>query len=119
MPRGLAATHAHDGYLDILLDCGMAGMVLFVLMLFLYSRKTLRRLLDQAEALSDFTRFAFVFLCLFVTMNLTESNLFREHTVLWIPFVSIYVALCRQDAQGMVTAIPAAPLDSALAARAA
>ena len=119
MPRGLAATHAHDGYLDILLDCGMAGMVLTVLMLFLYSRKTLRRLLDQAEALSDFTRFAFVFLCLFVTMNLTESNLFREHTVLWIPFVSIYVALCRQDAQGMVTAIPAAPLDSALAARAA
>ncbi len=99
MPHGLAATHAHDGYLDVLLDCGAVGMILFLLMLLLYCFRTLRRLLDQSLPLSDFTVFAFVFLCLFLTMNLTESNLFREHTLLWIPFVSMYTAMCRQDAE--------------------
>ena len=98
MPHGLAATHAHDGYLDILLDCGLVGLLLFGWMLVIYARKVIGRLLDQSQPLSNFTVFAFVFLCLFVTMNLTESNLFREHTVLWIPFVSIYVAMCRRDA---------------------
>ena len=106
MPVGLAATHAHDGYLDVLLDCGIVGMVLVGLMLLLYSRNTLRRLFNQAEALSDFTRFAFMFLCIFVTMNLTESNLLREHTVLWLPFVSIYVAMCCQDVYERTSAAP-------------
>jgi exopolysaccharide production protein ExoQ len=93
LPPGLQATHSHDGYFDVILDVGFVGFALFLATLYSYISRTLKKLLDQQTPLSDFTVLAFLFTFLFLALNFTESNLLREHTFLWLPFVSIYTAM--------------------------
>lgn len=90
-------THSHDGFFDIVIDTGFAGLAIFILSLYAYLSRILRRVLDQRVPLSNFSLFAFLYIFIFIALNLTESNLLREHTFLWLPFVSIYTAMALQD----------------------
>ena len=96
MPVGLSATHAHDGFFDVILDTGFVGLALLIVTLVSYLSLALKRVLNQKIPLSDFDVFAFLYFVLFISLNLTESNLYREYTFLWLPFVSIYTAMSLQ-----------------------
>jgi O-antigen ligase len=97
LPQGLQATHAHDGYFDVVLDTGFFGLALLATTFFVFIARCTRKLFDQKIAVSDLAFFGFLFAFMFVAMNLTESNLLREHTFLWLPFVSIYTGLGMQQ----------------------
>jgi exopolysaccharide production protein ExoQ len=99
MPQGLAATHAHDGFFDVILDSGFLGLALLLVTLVSYLSLAGKRVLNQKIPLTNFSVFAFLYLFLFISLNLTESNLYREHTFLWLPFVSIYTAMSLQEVE--------------------
>lgn len=82
--------HAHNGYLDILISVGIFGMLIFIAVF----------LTNISRAISVFrsttmrgAKWPLLVLLFFVLFNLTESNILRPMTFLWVPFVSIYVSL--------------------------
>jgi O-antigen ligase len=91
--NGSGPTHAHDGFFDILLDTGCFGLGLFALTLFSYISMVSKKVLNPRIPLTSFYAFAFLYLGIFIAMNMTESNLLRYHTFLWIPFVSLYTSM--------------------------
>jgi exopolysaccharide production protein ExoQ len=87
---GRSMAHSHNGYLDILLDIGIVGLLLFAGML----TQTLSRALQLFQrGISVDAKWPVMFLLFFVTYNIAESSVFRQRTFLWIPFVSIAVSL--------------------------
>jgi O-antigen ligase len=75
---------AHMGYLDILNETGVVGLVLFALMVMHYLKALLAR--EEAEPLKWFVIAALI-------VNLQESTIFRLHTVNGALFVFSYLAL--------------------------
>jgi O-antigen ligase len=73
-------------------------MALFLITLGSYLIRVMKRLMNQGIPVSNFTVFAFLMLVTYLGLNFTESNLLREHTFLWLPFLSIYTAMGMQDA---------------------
>jgi O-antigen ligase len=87
---GEMPSHAHDGYLDLVLDLGVMGLLVF-----LYGLVKMIRLALAAVKDDSLTSGAWplMFIVYFILFNLTESNLLISRAFLWLPFVSIYVAL--------------------------
>ena len=110
MFNGLPPNHAHSGFIDIAVDIGYFGVLLFVLTLFFYLSHSLKKVLNTSIPLTPFYAFSLVYVVIFLAMNLTESNLLRYHTFLWTPFVSIYTAmgleLVSERSKSAPTAIP-------------
>jgi exopolysaccharide production protein ExoQ len=83
---------AHDGFLDLMLDLGIAGVVIFVpamLIAIRYAVSLARRgrTLDAA--------FPLIFLVFYLLSNLTESYLVAYNTESWVLFVAITIQLHR------------------------
>ncbi len=87
---GEMPSHAHDGYLDLTLDLGIVGLMVFLYGLAKMIRLALAAVKDDSIAASAWP---LMFVVYFVLFNLTESNLLISRAFLWLPFVSIYVAL--------------------------
>jgi exopolysaccharide production protein ExoQ len=82
--------HAHNGFLEILLDVGIIGLVLFGLcfvLLYVRSFKIAYKS-KQASGLFPITLLNFL-----VLQNITESFLTYRANVIWILFVSLYLAV--------------------------
>jgi len=84
------ALHGHNGFLDLWLDLGAAGVVTFMGGYVLLCRRALR-------VLRSSTDWAPVWLCIYLAFtllyNLTESALVRENTIFWVLFTSTAVNL--------------------------
>jgi O-antigen ligase len=91
--NGSAPTHAHDGFIDIVVDTGYFGLGIFALTLYSYITMCTKKVLNLRIPLTGFYSFSFLYVVIFIALNLTESNLLRYHTFLWIPFVSVYTAM--------------------------
>jgi exopolysaccharide production protein ExoQ len=81
---------AHDGFLDLMLDLGIAGAIVFVpamLIAIRYAIALARRggTLDAA--------FPLIFLVFYLLSNLTESYLVAYNTESWVLFVAITIQL--------------------------
>jgi exopolysaccharide production protein ExoQ len=94
-----ATTHAHDGYLDLCIDLGFVGLLVFVIGFLLFAKRAFTMLSNKSTAAS---KWPLIFLTLFATYNIAESSLLRTHTFMWIPFVSIYTALALMPSEARV-----------------
>ncbi|NET33471.1 MAG: O-antigen ligase family protein [Cyanothece sp. SIO1E1] len=78
--------HAHNGYLDLWLDLGLVGMVVFLLGFLLAFRRALIqvRLTKTPEHLLQL-----MYLTFMLQYNLTESVILLQNTLFWILYASI------------------------------
>jgi exopolysaccharide production protein ExoQ len=93
--------HAHDGYLDILLALGIVGMFLFLGGFLTATWRALQLFLADEVRGAKWPLFILLFFAIF---NITESNILRPLTFLWIPYVAIYVSLALMRAEARHTA---------------
>lgn len=84
--------HAHDGYIDLALDLGIVGILVFGYGLL---KVIWRAIVAVQDGVLYSDSWPLMFVVYFVLFNVTESNLLLSRAFLWIPFVSIYVALLR------------------------
>ncbi len=86
--------HAHNGFLEVWLELGAAGLVLFLLCYLGALRLCLRQLSRGESGL-------WPALCLMLTLlyNLDESSLLIFNGIYWVLFVSVAAALARQQLQ--------------------
>jgi O-antigen ligase len=85
-----STTHAHDGYLDILLDIGIVGLALFS---YVFVRTLLRALRLFVQTSGSDGKWPLVFLLFVAVYNITESCILRPRTFLWIPLVWVSIAM--------------------------
>ena len=72
---------AHDGYLDILNELGVAGLSLLIVVFFFHFRNIFR-LYAQGEKFESLFHFAMIMCCLL--LNIAESTLVRTTQMWWI-----------------------------------
>jgi exopolysaccharide production protein ExoQ len=89
--------HAHDGYLDILLDTGIVGLLIF-LCGFAVSIWRAGKLFR--ENVVNGAKWPLLFLIFFGVFNITESNFTRPLTFLWVPYCSIFVSMSMMEFEG-------------------
>ena len=83
-PVAHLATNAHNGYLDLLAELGIAGGLLFAVPAAVYAAAAVRRALDRPGAVALWVP---AYLGFFLVMNLAESTLLR-HKILWALYVA-------------------------------
>jgi len=88
---GWAPPHAHDGWLDLLLELGTVGLVLFSLQILLIVVNGIRAVVDGTEPDSQYL-LVITFILLFY--NISESNLVRPGEI-WALLVIAATALAR------------------------
>jgi exopolysaccharide production protein ExoQ len=82
--------HAHNGFLEILLDVGMIGLILFALCFVLLYVKSFKIAYKSKQA-SDL--FPITLLNFLVLQNITESILTYRSNVIWLLFMSMYFSV--------------------------
>ena len=82
---GWQTPHAHNGFLDILLQLGVAGMVVFLWCLFTAARNGVRLVRRDHGSVA---LWPVVFLSFLVLYNITETTVLQQNNVYW----SLYVA---------------------------
>jgi exopolysaccharide production protein ExoQ len=92
--------HAHNGFLEIWLELGLAGVTLFVCGYLVYLAKALRWLRISPEL---FASWPFIFLAFLFLTNLTQSSFISRNTISLILYVA--VALTASGRSPMGTAL--------------
>ncbi|MEN8132679.1 MAG: O-antigen ligase family protein [Pseudomonadota bacterium] len=82
--------HAHNGYLDLLLNLGILGMVVFLAG---FSRNTVNAVRRARRGCSWIAFWPILFLGLLVIVNLLESALVVQNNIAWVLYVAISVDL--------------------------
>ncbi|MGA2114622.1 MAG: O-antigen ligase family protein [Bryobacteraceae bacterium] len=87
---GWATPHSHNGLLDLTLDLGVVGAILFLAGYFKYIGKGIAasRLVGSKEELWPLLYLLFLF-----CYNLDESSLLRINAIFWVLYVSAAVSL--------------------------
>lgn len=86
------ASYAHNGYLQFLLDCGLAGIGILFGLLF----TSMRRAWGYAARTKEF--WPIYFLVFIILNNLTESTLVARNNISWLLFVAVTVQLTKTQA---------------------
>jgi len=89
----LVATHAHNGFINLWLDLGIIGVLLFVVAFALSYRSALK--LAKTNDILDI--WPIVFLTFLFVYSLTEIGFMSRNDLYWILFTSIVVGLHRQN----------------------
>lgn len=82
--------HAHNGWLELWLDLGLLGVVIFSLGFFLSFFRSLS-VIAKGRTLEHF--WPVLYLLCFVLVNLTESRLLKQHEIFWILYVAVAFSL--------------------------
>ena len=86
--------HAHDGYLQLLLDAGAVGLALFLASLALLVLRTIR--LSRAGQVTLVSWIA-VFLACFLVTNITDTELWQSNSIMTCLYVWAVVRVNRQS----------------------
>lgn len=81
---------AHNGYLDLCLDLGLAGLILFACGFFAAFRRAAREFTTESGRLA---KWPLMFLLFFFLYNFVEGSLLQLYTFLWVPYVAVFVSL--------------------------
>jgi exopolysaccharide production protein ExoQ len=87
---GWPVSHAHNGFLNLLLDLGALGMALFLIGYLLSLWRAVRwvRITKKAEDLWPLLYLAFLTL-----FNITESSILKRNNIFWALYVAVAVSL--------------------------
>jgi exopolysaccharide production protein ExoQ len=97
--------HAHDGYLQLLLDTGVVGLALFLTALALLITRTVRLGGRGRWTLSAWVT---LFLGFFLVCNITDTELWQSNSLMTMLFIWATVRINREDAlSGMPRLYPA------------
>ncbi len=86
---GTQTPHAHNGFLDLLLGLGLAGLACFAVAFAVVWRRALLALREQP---GQGGLFPFVYLSLLLLYNLTESSLVGARAFEWVVFAAVAAA---------------------------
>ncbi len=90
---GWVTPHAHNGFLDIALDVGLIGLLLFLITFVIAFTRSLK----QAYAAQyPEELWSLAFLCFLVMNNLTESFLLRGANLYWVLYISTAFTLSQK-----------------------
>jgi O-antigen ligase len=85
---GWYPSHAHNGFLDLLLDLGLAGLSAFlILVAIVFFRAYQIALTSSPQRRLDL--WPLIYLIFFVGYNLAESDLFLPNHLMWFLFVAV------------------------------
>lgn len=84
------APNSHNGYLDLCIDLGLVGLLLFLCGFGVAWRRAVKLFKERNTSAS---KWPLIFLLFFIFYNVTESNLLRSHTFFWLPYVSTFIYL--------------------------
>jgi exopolysaccharide production protein ExoQ len=87
------ARHAHNGFLDVMLDLGWIGLAVFAIPLFVYATRIVRDLRSGVREAAG--AWPAVFLVYWILSNLTESPLLRHDHLGWALYVTVIVGAAR------------------------
>lgn len=104
---GWSAPNAHNGYREILLGLGVVGLILAMVVLLGALWRALQTVMRDPHAIAS--RFAFVYLCLYLFRNFSESDLVAQSDLSWVlaafavllPTASAISTLPRRPAMSM------------------
>lgn len=87
--------NAHDGFLDTLLDVGVAGLLLLFVSLAGSTRRALALFMDRVPARDNTLNavFPLIFIGYFVLCNITETVTLTYNSIVWMLYVTIAVQL--------------------------
>lgn len=80
---------AHSGYLDVLLELGFVGILLFVMFLISFGRKTQRELTHNFDSAS--LSICYLIMALIYTIDESSINSFQNHLMAVILFLAVSV----------------------------
>ena len=83
---GWETPHSHNGFLELWLDLGLAGLVIFILGLGLAIRAGVARA-RQTDSAADL--WPLVFLSFLVLINFSEAAILKQHSLFWVLYVAI------------------------------
>ena len=87
---GWPAPNSHNGLLDLLIDLGISGVSIFLLGFWI----TLVRALAWLRSIKTSEGFwPFIFIIMFVLVNMTETTLMVRNDIFWVTYVSIAFSL--------------------------
>jgi O-antigen ligase len=83
---------AHNGFLDIMLELGVAGAIIFGIHYVLSLRRAMNRI--NAERMMDgATIWPLAYITCLTLTNLVESPILRQYSLYWVLYVSIATSL--------------------------
>jgi exopolysaccharide production protein ExoQ len=77
--------HAHNGFLDLILELGVVGLLVFLLLLGIYGYRNYVWGMAHRSSLS---LWPVTYLLFFVFSNLAESALFRQNNIYWALYIA-------------------------------
>ena len=89
------APHAHNGLLNLWLDLGLIGVLLFLAGFSLSIKRAIRHLRTQQNLC--IALWPCMFLGFFFLSNLTESSMVDPNTIFWIVYVSVFSMLSKNS----------------------
>jgi len=95
--------NAHDGYLDIYIDGGFAGLTLLFLMLAACGRRIINRLAVRSGVVDRYARVRFAVLIVAICYNLSEST-FARMGLMWFTTLMMIVEFPKNALPPRVTA---------------
>lgn len=81
-----AAIHSHNGTLDLWLELGLVGVILYFFLLIQYAVRLIR-LITSGAKFSEFI-FPSAFLIFFFIINFVENTVLTRNSIFWILFVA-------------------------------
>jgi exopolysaccharide production protein ExoQ len=88
--------HAHNGFLDLMLDLGLLGVFIFAAGYFALWRRAVRLVKRMPAPIALWPCAYLVFMFLY---NLTESSILKENNIFWVLYVATAVSLCLNVSQ--------------------
>jgi exopolysaccharide production protein ExoQ len=82
--------NSHNGFLDLLLDLGILGLLIFLLDLW---KNFLRSLIYFRKNLAAEGLWPLLFLTYLLLVNITESSLLTQNNIFWVLYISTFFSL--------------------------
>ena len=92
--QGWYPIHAHNGFLDLVLELGIVGLLIFLVPLSIYGYRTYSWGIAQPFPLCLWPVMYLLFL---VLSNLAESALVRQNNIYWVLYVAAVLTVNRQQ----------------------
>ena len=85
--------HGHNGVIDLLLQLGVVGLILFLIVFLQYILRTMECFKSRFELKKSEYLFPIIFLFIFVGLNIAESMILEKNYFFWILFIALMISM--------------------------